>query len=318
MTDRTDPSTAAPAGPLARVVCVTGPAGAGRTTAINALEDLGFETIANLPLDLIPRLLEGPDRGRPIALGLDVGTRGFSVNGFLDMIAALDADPGVAVTLVYVDCGADALLRRYSETRRRHPSAPADHPADGIARELALLAPVRDRADILIDTSDLTPHDLRAEIGRWFASAGHTGLAVTLHSFSYKRGAPRGLDMVFDCRFLKNPYWDPALRPLDGRDPQVAAHIRTDPRFAPFFERIRDLVDFLLPAHTEEGKTHLAIGFGCTGGQHRSVMMVERLTRTLAQAGWQVSKRHRELERRPQTPRAPVSQRIEANAEWPT
>ncbi len=317
MTDLTDPSTARPA-PITRVVCVTGPAGAGRTTAINALEDLGFETIANMPLDLVPRLLDGQGPGRPIALGLDVGTRGFSVNGFLDLIAALDADPGVTATLVYIDCSAEALLRRYSETRRRHPSAPAEHPADGIARETALLAPVRDRADILIDTSELTPHELRAEIGRWFASPGGAGLAVTLHSFSYKRGAPRGLDMVFDCRFLRNPYWEPALRRCDGRDAQVAAHIRADPRFAPFFERIRDLVEFLLPAHAEEGKTHLAIGFGCTGGQHRSVMMVETLTRTLAEAGWQVSKRHRELERGPQAPRAPTPERLEANAEWPT
>jgi UPF0042 nucleotide-binding protein len=301
-----------------RLVCVTGPAGAGRTTCIAALEDLGFESIANMPLDLVPRLLDGPPRGRPIALGLDAGTRGFSVEGFLDLVATLDRDPRLRFTLVYLDCSPETLLRRFSETRRRHPSAPAEHPADGIARDLALLAPLRERADIVINTADMNPHELRAEIGRWFGAETEAGLAVSLQSFSYKRGAPRGLDMVFDCRFLHNPYWEPALRSRDGRDPEVAAHIRADPRFAPFLARLRDLIDLLLPAHAEEGKAHLAIGFGCTGGQHRSVMMVETLAEALAQAGWQVSKRHRELEGR-----APPARRegeeaasAEAGSEW--
>ena len=279
-----------------RLVSVIGPAGAGRTTAINALEDLGFEAIANMPLALVPRLLEGASPGRPIALGVDVGTRGFSVEGFLDLASRLEADPRIAFTLVFLDCAPEALLRRYSETRRRHPSAPAEHPADGIARDLALLAPVRARADIVIATTDLTPHELRAEIGRWFGGESRAGLAVSLQSFSYKRGMPRGLDMVFDCRFLRNPYWEPRLRGRDGRDPEVAAHVRADPRFAPFHDRLRDLLGFVLPAHAEEGKAHLAIGFGCTGGQHRSVMMVESLAEALAEAGWQVSKRHREID----------------------
>jgi len=291
------PSDPPPAATGWRIVCVTGPAGAGRTTAINALEDLGYEAIANMPLDFVPRLIDGPAPGRPIALGLDVRTRGFSVEGFLDLAATLDRDPRVAFTLVYLDCAPEALLRRYSETRRRHPSAPDDHPEDGIALEIALLAPVRDRAEIVVNTSDMTPHELRAEIGRWFGGEeGAGGLAVSLQSFSYKRGMPRGLDMVFDCRFLRNPHWEPALRPLDGRNPAVAAHVRADPRFAPFEAQVRGLVEFLLPAHAEEGKAHLAIGFGCTGGQHRSVMMVETLAEALAEAGWQVSKRHRELE----------------------
>jgi UPF0042 nucleotide-binding protein len=281
-----------------RIVCVTGPAGAGRSTAISALEDLGFEAIPNMPLDLVPRLLEGAPTGRPVAIGLDVATRGFSVEGVFDLAAALDADPRIGFSLVYLDCTAEAILRRYSETRRRHPSAPAEHPADGIAREMALLAPVRDRADIVIGTAEMTPHDLRAEIRRWFGGAPSAGLAVSLQSFSYKRGMPRGLDMVFDCRFLRNPYWDPALRDRDGRDPEVAAAVRADPRFDEFFTKLRELVTFLLPAQAEEGKAHIAIGFGCTGGQHRSVMVAETLGEALADAGWQVSKRHREIEAR--------------------
>ncbi len=301
-----------------RLVCVTGPAGAGRTTAIAALEDLGFESIANMPLDLVPRLLDGPPRARPIALGLDAATRGFSVEGFLDLVGALDRDPRVRFTLVHLDCNAETLLRRFSETRRRHPSAPAEHPADGIGRDLALLQPVRERADILINTADLNPHELRAEFGRWFGAETGAGLAVSLQSFSYKRGAPRGLDMVFDCRFLRNPYWEPHLRGSDGRNADVAAHIRADPRFDPFLARLRDLIDLLLPAHAEEGKAHLAIGFGCTGGQHRSVMIVETLAEALAQAGWQVSKRHRELEGRapPVRREGEDAATTEAGSEW--
>ncbi|MBD3764512.1 MAG: RNase adaptor protein RapZ [Rhodobacterales bacterium] len=170
--------------------------------------------------------------------------------------------------------------------------------AAGIDREIDLLAPIRVRADHLIDTSDMSPHDLKAEIARWFGHAGGARMAVSVQSFSYKRGIPRGVDMVFDCRFLDNPHWVPALRDLDGRDPAVASHVMADPQFAPFFDRIADLVLFLLPAQLDEGKAHLAIAFGCTGGQHRSVTVAERLGDRLAEAGWAVSKRHRELERR--------------------
>jgi len=146
-----------------------------------------------------------------------------------------------------------------------------------------------------VDTSDLNVHQLRTELQSWFSPEGAVPLAVSVHSFSYKRGLPRGIDMVFDCRFLRNPYWEPGLRDLDGRDPRVAAHIRQDPRFQPFFDRVRDLTEMLLPAYVDEGKAHLSIAFGCTGGQHRSVMMAESLAGTLAESGQQVSIRHREL-----------------------
>ncbi|MFN6980111.1 MAG: RNase adapter RapZ, partial [Gemmobacter sp.] len=189
-------------------------------------------------------------------------------------------------------------IRRYSETRRRHPMALDEDPRAGIAREADLLAPVRVRADVLIETSEMSPHDLKADLARWFGVEPQQRMAVSVQSFSYKRGLPRGVDMVFDCRFLKNPYWDPALRGQDGRSPDVGAFIAADPHFRPFFDRVADLVLTLLPAQIEEGKAHLSIGFGCTGGQHRSVAVAERLAGALAAAGWQVSKRHRELERR--------------------
>lgn len=284
-----------------RVVLVTGPSGSGRTTAINALEDFGYETISNLPLTLLPRLLDGPPPERPLALGLDVRNRDFSINAVIELIDRLAALTGVQVDVLYLDSRAEVLLRRYSETRRRHPMAPAESPAEGIERELDLLVPIRARADILIDTSELTPHELREEMRRWFDSEGATKLAVSLHSFSYKRGVPRAVDMVFDCRFLRNPYWDPALRPLDGRAPEVRAHIAEDPRFDEFFNRLRELALFLLPAYRDEGKAHLSISFGCTGGQHRSVAVAELMANALAAEGWQVSIRHRELERRSST-----------------
>jgi len=279
------------------VVLVTGPSGAGRSTAINALEDLGYEAIDNLPLSMLPRLLDGPPLNRPLALGLDVRNRDFSTNALIETIDRISAVPGVDPAVLYLDSRSDVLERRYSETRRRHPMAPAESPEIGIAREVDLLVPIRARADVLIDTSDLTPHELRAEMERMFAGANGRHMAVTVNSFSYKRGMPRGMDMVFDCRFLRNPYWDASLRHLNGRDPQVALHIDTDPRAAPFFDKVHDLTRMLLPAYLEEGKAHFAIGFGCTGGQHRSVAMTEKLALTLANEGWQVSIRHRELER---------------------
>ncbi len=282
----------------ARLVLVTGPSGAGRSTAINVLEDIGFEAIDNLPLRLLPRLLSGGGPGRPMALGLDVRNRDFSANALIEAIDSLAKTPELGAELLYLDCAPEVLLRRFSETRRRHPLAPAESPDIGIARELDLLAPIRVRADVLLDTSELTPHDLRADIERWYAPGGTAPLALTLNSFSYKRGVPRGIDMVFDCRFLRNPYWQEGLRNLTGQSPEVAAYVAEDPVFAPFFSHLSGLVELLLPAYVAEGKSHLSIGFGCTGGQHRSVAVTERLAQTLAEAGWQVSIRHRELERR--------------------
>ncbi|MDJ0826565.1 MAG: RNase adapter RapZ [Rhodobacter sp.] len=280
-----------------RLVLVTGPSGAGRSTAINVLEDLGYEAIDNLPMRLLPALFDAPPSGRPLALGLDVRNRDFSVDAVLNLIVHIADLPELQAELLYLDCRTDVLLRRYSETRRRHPLAPADAPEAGVAREPELLAPLRAQADVLIDTSDLSPHDLRAEIERWFDPNPADRLAVSIQSFSYKRGVPRGIDMVFDCRFLRNPHWDDALRGLDGRDPKVRTYIEADPRHADFTRQISNLVTFLLPAYRDEGKRHLSIGFGCTGGQHRSVAMTEALANTLAMGGWQVSKRHRELER---------------------
>jgi UPF0042 nucleotide-binding protein len=293
MTDRTDTSLH----PMP-VVFVTGPSGAGRTTAINALEDLGFEAIDNLPLSLLPRLLEGPVPVRPMALGTDARNRDFSASGLIAAFEQLSDTSDIRPDLLYLDCDPDILQRRYSETRRRHPLAPDAAPANGIAVERDLLGPVRARASILIDTTHLTPHDLRAEVTRLFAPHGSVRMGVTITSFSYRRGLPTGADLVFDCRFLRNPHWDPDLRALDGRDQRVRGYIAKDQRFTAFRDQVAAMADLLLPAFREEGKSHLTIAFGCTGGQHRSVAMVEILAAHLAKTGWRVSKRHREVEQR--------------------
>jgi RNase adapter protein RapZ len=284
--------------PEHQLVLVTGPSGAGRSTAIHALEDLGFEVIDNLPLSLVPRLLDGPPLGRRIALGLDVRNRDFNTTTLIELIDTLTRDPAVALEVLYLDCAPGELIRRYSETRRRHPLAPSETPDLGIEREIDLLVPIRARADHLIETTEMSPHDLKAEIALWFDRGKKAALAVSVQSFSYKRGVPRGVDMIFDCRFLRNPHWDASLRHMDGRDDAVLDHISQDPRFAAFYEKLLDLMTLLLPAHRDEGKAHLTIGFGCTGGQHRSVTVAELLAKDLAKAGWPVSKRHRELERK--------------------
>lgn len=294
-----DAANARPDPRQAQLVLVSGPSGAGRSTSIAALEDAGYETIDNLPLSLVFRVATSAAAGRkPLAVGVDVRNRDFSTDAFLALLTKLRGHEALAVKLLYVDCSGDILMRRYSETRRRHPLAPAETADVGIERELDLLAPIRDQSDIKIDTSAFSVHDLRAEVARWFAAPGQQGLAVSVQSFSYKRGLPQGLDLVFDVRFLRNPYWSEPLRPLDGRDADVLAYIREDTRFEPFFARLVDLLEVMLPAYVSEGKSHLSIGFGCTGGQHRSVAVTENLAATLAQSHWQVSIRHQELDRR--------------------
>lgn len=291
------PSSPAPEAEQQPTVLVTGPSGAGRSTAINTLEDLGFEAIDNLPLSLLPRLLSGPAHFAPLALGIDARNREFTTRAVLDLIEEQAALARSDFDVLYLDCSDDVLLRRYSETRRRHPMSPNSEPRTGIMREKDMLAPIRDRADLLIDTSDMSVHELKAEVARLFSGVSENQLAVSIHSFSYKRGLPRSADMVFDCRFLQNPHWVDNLRPLTGQDAPVAEYVQNDPRYRTFLDSISALCSNLLPAYKDEGKSHFSIALGCTGGRHRSVAVTEALARALALDGWQVSIRHRELER---------------------
>jgi RNase adapter protein RapZ len=291
------PSVPRPLAPL--VLIVTGMSGAGRSTAINALEDLGYEALNNFPLSLFEALIE-PVVGTaaPIAVGVESRTRGFSARALTETVETLRGTWRAGAVLLFLDCSDEALLARFSQTRRRHPLAPAEDPATGIARERDVLAEVREHADAVIDTTAMNPHELKAELEARFSLDRSTGMSVTLQSFSYKRGTPHGADMVIDTRFLGNPYWEDELRALDGRDDRIQVFVRSDPLYAAFFEKLCEMVTMLLPAYRAEGKAYLTIAFGCTGGRHRSVSVAEDLARHLSDGGWPVSVRHRELERR--------------------
>lgn len=281
-----------------RIVLITGPSGAGRSTVVNAFEDMGFETIDNLPLEFLPRLLAGPKLGRDLALSVDVRTRDFSVKAVIEAYEMLQESEDYESSLFYVDCSTEVLLRRYSETRRRHPAAPDGSPSSGIAFEKDILHLLRHRADVYVNTTEMSPHDLRAEVGKLFGTDQARELAVNLQSFSYKRGVPRGIDMVLDCRFLRNPYWDKDLRELTGLNADVQAYVKADALYDAFFDQTVKMADLLLPAYRNEGKAHFTIGLGCTGGKHRSVTVTEHLALALAELGWQTSVRHKEMERR--------------------
>ena len=281
-----------------RLVIVTGMSGAGRTTAIDALEDHDFEALDNFPLSLVDRLVKpGLAEPRAIAIGVETRTRGFSARALTGLVDRLRRRQGIAALLVFLDCADETLLARFNQTRRRHPLAPEEDVATGLARERDLLAEVRARADVVIDTTALTPQELKTEIAGRLAPPVGAELVVAVQSFSYKRGAPAEADMVMDCRFLRNPYWEAALRSLDGRDPRIQGFVREDPLFRDFFARLGELLEMLLPAYKAEGKAYLCVALGCTGGRHRSVVIGELLAERLREAGWPVLLRHRELER---------------------
>ncbi|HIP80578.1 MAG TPA: RNase adapter RapZ [Kiloniellaceae bacterium] len=283
-----------------RLVLVTGMSGAGRSTALRILEDEGYEAIDNLPLSLLDAVVGEVGLKRPIAVGVDIRTRDFAVGPVLDQLDALARSPRFATTLLFVDCEDEVLGRRFTETRRRHPLAQDRPVADGIAAERRLVAPLRERADMMIDSSRLTPADFRAQLLGHVGLAGGAGMTVFVTSFSFRQGLPREADLVFDVRFLANPHYDPALRPLSGRDEAVAGYVARDPGFAPFFDHLTRMLAPLLPRYEREGKSYLTIAIGCTGGRHRSVFTAERLAAWLAEEGRPVHLGHRDIARDPQ------------------
>lgn len=284
----------------ARVLLVTGLSGAGSTTALKSLEDMGYEAIDNVPLSLVSRLVEpGDSPPLGIAIGVDLRTRGFDVASFSSLIETLDRRRDIGVQVVYLDCDDDALSRRYTETRRRHPLAGDGAVAEGIARERGLMRAVRDRADVRFDTTDLSPFDLKRLLAGHFRLTDDTGLVVSVLSFSFRLGLPREADMVLDVRFLRNPHYDPQLRPGTGRDAAVAAHIAEDPAHDSFMDHTRALLSDLMPGYQREGKAYFTLAVGCTGGRHRSVYVAEQLVDHLRAEGYVVALRHRELDGKP-------------------
>ncbi len=286
-----------------QLVLVTGLSGSGKSIAANAFEDLGYYVVDNLPLSLLRLFLADPESHagghRRIAVVTDVRSPGFakSVQGLLDDIER----SGMARVLVYLEASEEVLVRRYSETRRSHPIGEGDRPVvDGIRREKEILAPMRDAADLVLDTTDWSVHDMRKAIFRELGSEGNeTGtLVISLVSFGFKHGPPAGADLMIDVRFLANPYFIPGLREQTGRDADVQNYLESQEDFGELVRRLNELLLFLLPRYRAENRRYLTLGIGCTGGRHRSVATAEQLAGHLTEQGWQVRLSHRDIDRR--------------------
>ncbi len=284
----------------ARILLVTGMSGAGKSTVLNTLEDMGWEVVDNLPFQLLERLLAtrspaGITEQRPLALGIDSRTRGFDAAQIIRHVGKTAGNGDTRISVLFMDCSGAELERRYSETRRRHPLA-ADRPAaDGIAQERELVAPLRQWAEHVIDTTANTSNGLKQEIRARFSDWGDVGMNVAVMSFGFSRGVPRNADLVFDMRFLHNPFWDQELRPLSGQDAPVARYIQQDPAYADAIAKIEDLLLTLLPRYGAEGKAYVTVAFGCTGGRHRSVHVAERVAGLLAKKGFAPTLSHRDM-----------------------
>lgn len=280
------------------VLLIAGMSGAGRTQVGNTLEDLGWFVIDNLPVELVPKVTElAQFRDSETPIALVVGTGG-DLERVESALATL-VESGVHVSTLFLDASTRTLVRRYGDTKRRHPLLEeAGSVEAAIEAERRLLAGARDNADMVVDTSELNVHDLRREISERFSErAGAPGTQITVMSFGYKHGLPPDADLVFDCRFLPNPHWVDDLRPLRGTDPRVQAYVLASPLAEGFCGRVEDLVGYLVPAYVEEGKSILTLAFGCTGGHHRSVTMAEHFAAWLRDQGFIPRVRHRDLDR---------------------
>lgn len=273
-------------------VVITGLSGAGMSSTLKALEDMGHEVFDNFPLTLVDALLaESRPEGAPVAIGIDTRSRGFDPAQLQNLVARIGG------RLVFLTCDEAVLQKRFTETRRRHPVAKDRPVSAGIKREQEWLHPLRVEADIVIDTTDLSIHDLRRllEVQVGAGRGGH--LTVTLMSFGFRLGVPRDADIVMDVRFLANPHWDRELRPLTGLEAAVGAYVAADPDFEPFMSRFRAMVEPLLPRYRREGKSYLTIAIGCTGGRHRSVYAIEQLAPWLRALGYETNLVHRDVGR---------------------
>lgn len=286
-----------------KILLVTGLSGAGKSTALQVLEDLGWEAIDNFPLRLLANLVasDGEDR-MPVAIGIDSRTRGFVPTEIIEECEALTKHGDTELTALFVDCSDSEIERRYNETRRPHPMARERPVSGGIRAERELLEPLRNWAEVLIDTTEFSTHQLQQVIRERFGRSGSREMTVTVSSFGFARGMPPLADLLFDMRFLDNPHWVPELRDLTGLDAPVAAHIESDPALFPAFARIADALLELVPRYAAQDRSYLHIAFGCTGGRHRSVYSAERAGQVLREAGFSPTVIHRNLESRPADP----------------
>ncbi len=280
------------------VLLVTGLSGAGKTSALKAFEDMGYEAIDNVPLSLLNALVKPTQKDgfqRPIAIGIDIRTRDFAVDAFIDELDGMLNETSLEAGVLFIDCDDDELRRRYAETRHKHPLAQDRPVSDGIAHERRLVSILRNRADVVIDTTRFGPGELKRILEGHFGLGHETTLSVFVTSFSFRQGLPREADLVFDVRFLANPHYDPALKELTGRDEAVADYIAKDTGFGNFFDNLTCLISPLLPRYAAEGKSYLTIAIGCTGGRHRSVFVAEKLARWLENEDRSIHLLHRDL-----------------------
>lgn len=281
---------------MTKLILITGLSGAGKSTALGALEDLGYETVDNLPVSLLPALVSSTHGGKHdvVVAGVDIRTRHFSIE---HLIRALDVikELGSEVETIFLTADDEVLQRRYTETRRKHPLAEDRPISDGIAHEHVMIGSIQDWADWVLDTSQMKGTELRAAVQRRYSKEDDSNLSIFVQSFSFRHGVPRDADLVFDVRFLRNPHYDEVLRPFTGTNKKVGEYIKKDEAFASFFDNLTKLILPLLPRYQQEGKSYLTIAIGCTGGKHRSVFVTEQLAAFLQKQGCHVQHRHRDM-----------------------
>ena len=279
------------------LIIVIGQSGAGRTTVIHILDDQGFDTLDNVPVHLIPRVASRELVDKPLALGLDIRSKSFSVQNLMKEISNWEALSRSRVVILFLQCSLDILIKRFSLTRRPHPVPGEDSLELSIKRELNLIAPLRDKADLVLDTSNTSPNELRLRLGSIFPLANNRSIQIILQSFSFRKGSPSGLDMIFDCRFLKNPNWEDDLKNLNGTDTKVKNYLYKDKSWESFNNSLIKMMSTIIPSFEREGKSYLSIGLGCTGGQHRSVFVAEQLFEHLLDKDYDVKILHTTLQK---------------------
>ena len=279
------------------LIIVIGQSGAGRTTVIHILDDQGFDTLDNVPVHLIPRVASRELVDKPLALGLDIRSKSFSVQNLMQEISNWEALSRSRVVILFLQCSLNILIKRFSLTRRPHPVPGEDSLELSIKRELNLIAPLRDKADLVLDTSNTSPNELRLKLGSIFPLANNRNIQIILQSFSFRKGSPSGLDMIFDCRFLKNPNWEDDLKNLNGTDTEVKNYLYKDKSWESFKNSLIKMMSTIIPSFEREGKSYLSIGLGCTGGQHRSVFVAEQLFEHLLDKDYDVKILHTTLQK---------------------
>ena len=259
------------------LILVIGQSGAGRTTVIHILDDQGFDTLDNVPVHLIPQVASTNLEDKPLAIGLDLRSKSFSLQKLMREINNWKTLSKSRVVILFLECSLEILIKRFSLSRRPHPIAGENNLELSIKKELKLIAPLRERADFVLDTSYISPNELRLKLKSIFSVANNRNIQIMVKSFSYSMGYPTEIDMIFDCRFLKNPNWVEGLKDLNGTDEEVKDYLNKDKSWTTFKKHLFQIMSIVVPAFEREGKSYLSIGFGCTGGQHRSVFVAEQL-----------------------------------------